>query len=127
MLRTLWTVATVALVLLGCTQYSTQPNMYHEVKVPKQFAAGRGWAPGPSDHERYVRSYEAGWWACVSNYALDIDRPLDPQAYENNGWGSEVDGARDGYIDAFRRIQADIRRFGKKQTQAYLREIAEGW
>ena len=118
---------TLALTLgiTGCQVITTSPTMYHEVDVPRRFRSGRAIAWDDSDHERYVRAYEAGWWTCVEKYVKDIDFQSIDQDKVAVGWAATVEGFLKGFEDAEARIRDNMQQFGVKQTQEYLIEIWE--
>ena len=114
----------LALVLLtGCSESMQGPTMYHEVQVPPEFRAGRGWAYAPSDHERYLEAYERGWWGCIEAYGADIDYESTDSDRIGVGWPAAVQGVRDGFDDCEARIRENIRRYGKERTQEHLMQI----
>ena len=74
--------------------------------------------PGFSgDLNRYIYSYEAGWWTCVERYAKDIDHKANDGDRMGNGWPSEVGGYWDGSTDCERRVRKIIDMLGKPRAQ----------
>lgn len=102
------------------------PDMYHEVDVPPRFSDGRGVAWVPSNHERYVESYEKGWWACIELYAKNIDYESTAADRIFNGWPASVEGYQRGFEDGEKRIRKNLKLHGKKKTHEHLVVIWEG-
>lgn len=121
-LGTLWNCTSVH---NRCSRVS-EPTMRHEVIVPQEHRAGRQWFYGSSNHEMYVREYEEGWFSCVERYAENIDYETSDSDLITSGWPSETEGFRSGYLDALRKIEWNIERFGRESTRSYLQRILEG-
>jgi hypothetical protein len=94
--------------------------MDHTVDVPNRFRVGRGAVWVISDAEKYIDSYERSWWACMEDRGININYRCTDDDWIGNGWPSEVDGFRNGYIDANKLIEKNIRKFGREAVQRYL-------
>jgi hypothetical protein len=113
----------VLLVAAGPT-WAKGPSLNHNIDVPPQFRSGKndaegiyGW--GVSDIARYIEGYERLWWYCVETRAKDIDAHCELFCSGNL---PATEGCTDGATAAVRRINSNIRKFGKKATQRQLRE-----
>src|SRR5689334_8641082 len=111
---------TCLLLISGCSRETGSPSLNHTVEVPRAYKEGRAARDMVSDHERYVTCYEEGWWSCIGHFGRNIDYVPKQQDFEVNGWPSEVDGHREGYRAATRRVHDNIGRFGRSETQKLL-------
>jgi hypothetical protein len=122
MIRAIPIGLTWLLLISGCSREACSPSLNHSVEVPRAYKEGRGARDLVSDHERYVVCYEKGWWSCIGQFGRNIDYVPKRQDYEVSGWPSEVDGHRDGYLAAIRKVEDNIGRFGRTETQKFLED-----
>lgn len=112
--------------LPGCGEAIGVARMSHdEVRVPTRFRGARVCVGDISDHERYVRAYEEGWWDCVRLYVRDIDYITRETDRAASGWPSAVEGYADGFREAEGQIKQNIEHYGRKDAREALRRIWE--
>ncbi len=124
----MWRFVLLTLLVLsaGCASTPSQLSLAHHISVPAQWNSGKA-TPGPplsSDSERYVDAYERGWWACVHEYAKDMDWQIDG-FWASSGWPAATFGWSQGTGDAALHIQKLIDTFGKEKVAAYLSEFKD--
>jgi hypothetical protein len=101
-------------------------SLLHEVHVPSEFAAGRGAFATKSDHERYVESYEMGWWACIEERVKDYNSKETEDDIKINGWGGTISGFYSGYRDCRLRIKLLIENIGAEKTKELIKDAWDG-
>ena len=109
----------------GCATLKPGLSLEHPIVVPALFAVG-----GPphfvSPAERYVSTYEQGWWACVEDYSKEIHYRSTPSDRIISGWGEEISGYSAGYDAAEAKIKVLIRAYGETATSELLNETLKG-
>jgi hypothetical protein len=109
-------------LVVGCR---TRADLVHRVPIPRYESWGRSNVHSNSRVELYLHAYEESWWACVQNYATNIDFHSTVNDKAGSGWPSTIDGAWDGYTAAESRVNALIARFGKSRAQEILKDSLE--
>jgi len=116
------------IVLAGCTtgmparKQEARLTLEHSVVTPEKYQIGRTTPSfaGTSPAARYVEAHERGWWACLKNYAKDIEYQLGPGDHTSSGWPAEVDGFQAGVFAARDHMELLIERYGSKKTHRLL-------
>jgi hypothetical protein len=115
---------TIALFVAAAPTWAKGPSLDHKIDVPSQFRSGKSDAEGSfgwdvSDIARYIEGYERMWWSCVEIRAKDIDGECH---WFCSGNLPATSGCSDGAQAVNKRINSNIRKFGKKSVQRQLRE-----
>src|SRR6266481_4250203 len=117
------------LTVCGCAHTPPQLTLAHDIRVPKEWRAGATlpvfFIGGTSEIERYISSYDRGWWWCVIHHARDIQFQPECSAYFISGWASETYGWPAGVCDAQARIEQLVRAYGEQRVSDLLSEFKE--
>jgi hypothetical protein len=121
-------IVVVVLGLVGCAGISgedPQRLLAHDVAIPKEFRAGMANPHFPSPAQRYLDAYDGAWWACIGDFAREIDHVVTIGDKAGNGWPAAVTGYWDGYSAAEARVKKIKARFGDTKAQALFRKALE--
>jgi len=127
-MKTSKAIMLATLVLAGCASIAGEDPkelLAHEVIIPKEFRAGMANPNLPSAAQRYLDAYDSAWWACIGDFAREIDHVATTSDRAGNGWPSAVVGFSDGYSAAESRVKKIKDRFGRAQAQALFKKGLE--
>jgi hypothetical protein len=109
------------IAMVACAQRGL--SMKCQVTVPREYRQTPFNPPpnGEPEPVRYRTAYEAFWWNCVAVRAGDL-RGRCP--FLASGTAAASAGAGDGAMNAEKRIDQLIEKYGELQVHQYLRSIA---
>jgi hypothetical protein len=123
-------VTTAAILLLaGCTSAIDRDEagqlLAHRVAIPREFSWGAASPHFPSSAWRYLNAYDQAWWACIRDFAQQIDYQPTVGDRAGNGWPPAIAGYSDGYSSAEARVKEIKVQYGDRKAQTLLKESLE--
>ena len=127
--RTTVLAISIALFLSGCATAIDREEsgelLAHQIVIPKVYRWGAVNPNFTSSAERYLYAYDGAWWACIRDFAANINYQPTQRDHAGNGWPAAVDGYSDGYSAAETKVKEIRQRFGDRKAQELLQQALE--